>query len=240
MCTDLPLSNHHDGSRRGCQVSSQAIDTPGRGGWRRVSSLTIGDGWRAHSGLAGRARASEHCHTRGVELTACQSSTTITPHIVLAHSAPRSSQSSAARDVHACIATRRAGSVPTSIGTASSTSEPCDRCRRRLGARRGPEQATNAAEPGRSRVRSGTRCERRCARKARRRDALRPARRPLRANTNAFTRERATCVAKGEPVAIRYAAERVRIRAMLDEIRERRIDPANALSWIESNDPLAA
>jgi len=31
-----------------------------------------------------------------------------------------------------------------------------------------------------------------------------------------------------------------RLRAMLDEIRERRIDPTDALKWIESNDPLPA
>jgi hypothetical protein len=34
--------------------------------------------------------------------------------------------------------------------------------------------------------------------------------------------------------------ELARMRAMLDEINERRIDPADALRWITANDPLAA
>ena len=34
--------------------------------------------------------------------------------------------------------------------------------------------------------------------------------------------------------------ELARLRAMLDEMKERRIDPADALRWIDLNDPLAA
>jgi len=53
-----------------------------------------------------------------------------------------------------------------------------------------------------------------------------------------------TCVAVATANPLRFGItasnELSRIRAMLDEIRERRIDPANALRWIESNDPLAA
>ena len=53
-----------------------------------------------------------------------------------------------------------------------------------------------------------------------------------------------TCirVATANPLRFGITAsnELSRIRAMLDEIREHRIHPANALKWIEANDPLAA
>jgi hypothetical protein len=50
-----------------------------------------------------------------------------------------------------------------------------------------------------------------------------------------------TCssIAVANPLRFGIAAsnELSRLRAMLEEIRERRIDPADALRWIESNDP---
>ncbi len=53
-----------------------------------------------------------------------------------------------------------------------------------------------------------------------------------------------TCVAvsKANPLRLGIAAsnELARIRAMLAEISEHRIDPAQALQWINRNDPLAA
>ena len=52
-----------------------------------------------------------------------------------------------------------------------------------------------------------------------------------------------TCstVAAANPLRFGISAsnELSRLRAMLDEIRERRIDPAEALGWIDANDPLA-
>ena len=51
-----------------------------------------------------------------------------------------------------------------------------------------------------------------------------------------------TSVASSNPLRFGITAsnELSRLRAMLDEIRERRIDPTDALKWIESNDPLPA
>jgi len=51
-----------------------------------------------------------------------------------------------------------------------------------------------------------------------------------------------TGVAAANPLRFGITAsnELSRMRAMLDEIRERRIHPADALQWIEANDPLAA
>jgi hypothetical protein len=53
-----------------------------------------------------------------------------------------------------------------------------------------------------------------------------------------------TCVsvAASNPLRFGIAAsnELARIRAMLDEVKERRIDPTDGLRWITNNDPLAA
>ena len=53
-----------------------------------------------------------------------------------------------------------------------------------------------------------------------------------------------TCamVATANPLRFGIAAsnELARIRAMLDELNERRIDPADAVRWIHANDPIAA
>jgi hypothetical protein len=53
-----------------------------------------------------------------------------------------------------------------------------------------------------------------------------------------------TCVAVAEANPLRLGIapsnELARIRAMLGEISEQRIDPAQALRWISRNDPLAA
>ncbi|MEP7114550.1 MAG: hypothetical protein ABI862_14890 [Ilumatobacteraceae bacterium] len=53
-----------------------------------------------------------------------------------------------------------------------------------------------------------------------------------------------TCasVASSNPLRFGITAsnELARIRAMLAEMKERRIDPADALRWIDYNDPLAA
>lgn len=53
-----------------------------------------------------------------------------------------------------------------------------------------------------------------------------------------------TCVAVAASNPLRFGItpsnELARLRAMLDEIRERRIDPLAALDWIAANDPLAA
>ena len=53
-----------------------------------------------------------------------------------------------------------------------------------------------------------------------------------------------TCVtvSASNPLRFGIAAsnELARIRAMLDEVREQRIDPAEGLRWITANDPLAA
>ena len=54
----------------------------------------------------------------------------------------------------------------------------------------------------------------------------------------------ATCVAVAASNPLRFGIvasnELARLRAMLDEINEHRIDPADALQWITTNDPLAA
>jgi hypothetical protein len=49
-------------------------------------------------------------------------------------------------------------------------------------------------------------------------------------------------VSEANPLRLGIAAsnELARIRAMLGEITEHRIDPAQALQWINRNDPLAA
>jgi hypothetical protein len=49
-------------------------------------------------------------------------------------------------------------------------------------------------------------------------------------------------VAAANPLRFGIAAsnELARMRAMLDEMKEQRIDPADALRWINANDPLAA
>jgi hypothetical protein len=53
-----------------------------------------------------------------------------------------------------------------------------------------------------------------------------------------------TCIAVTSANPLRFGIapsnELARVRAMLDEMRERRIDPADALRWIDANDPLAA
>ena len=53
-----------------------------------------------------------------------------------------------------------------------------------------------------------------------------------------------TCVAVAASNPLRFGIvpsnELARLRAMLDEIGEHRIDPADALRWITTNDPLAA
>jgi hypothetical protein len=53
-----------------------------------------------------------------------------------------------------------------------------------------------------------------------------------------------TCVAVAvaNPLRLGIAAsnELARLRAMLDEIKQHRIDPSQALQWINHNDPLAA
>ncbi len=53
-----------------------------------------------------------------------------------------------------------------------------------------------------------------------------------------------TCamVATANPLRFGIAAsnELARIRAMLDEISEHRIDPADVVQWIHANDPIAA
>jgi hypothetical protein len=53
-----------------------------------------------------------------------------------------------------------------------------------------------------------------------------------------------TCVAVAAANPLRFGIaasnELARMRAMLDEISERRIDPSQALRWINRNDPLAA
>ncbi|MGZ5380208.1 MAG: hypothetical protein ACXWD8_20250, partial [Mycobacterium sp.] len=53
-----------------------------------------------------------------------------------------------------------------------------------------------------------------------------------------------TCVgvAASNPLRFGIAAsnELARLRAMLDEMRERRIDPTDALGWMDRNDPVAA
>jgi hypothetical protein len=53
-----------------------------------------------------------------------------------------------------------------------------------------------------------------------------------------------TCVAVAASNPLRFGIaasnELARIRAMLDEVREHRIDPAEGFRWITMNDPLAA
>ncbi len=53
-----------------------------------------------------------------------------------------------------------------------------------------------------------------------------------------------TCVSVAASNPLRFGVvpsnELARLRAMLDEIGEHRIDPADALRWITANDPLAA
>jgi hypothetical protein len=53
-----------------------------------------------------------------------------------------------------------------------------------------------------------------------------------------------TCVSVAESTPLRFGVtpsnELARLRALLDEIREHRIDPAAALHWIADNNPLAA
>jgi hypothetical protein len=53
-----------------------------------------------------------------------------------------------------------------------------------------------------------------------------------------------TCAAVAASNPLRYGIapsnELARLRAMLVEMRERRIDPADALGWMDVNDPLAA
>lgn len=93
----------------------------------------------------------------------CLSSPILVPPIGPARGAPPSSPLFAVQGGRACIATTPAASAPTSTDTASNTSGPSGRSRRRHAARRGPAQATNAA----SRVsRSATArcmpCELRC------------------------------------------------------------------------------
>jgi hypothetical protein len=41
-------------------------------------------------------------------------------------------------------------------------------------------------------------------------------------------------------LGIAASNELARLRAMLDEIKQHRIDPSQALQWINHNDPLAA
>jgi len=52
-----------------------------------------------------------------------------------------------------------------------------------------------------------------------------------------------TCVAVANSNPLRFGIaasnELARIRAMLDEMKERRIDAADALVWMRHNDPLA-
>jgi hypothetical protein len=59
-----------------------------------------------------------------------------------------------------------------------------------------------------------------------------------------YPRACATCVAVAAANPLRYGIaasnELARLRAMLDEVEQRRIDPAQALHWISTNDPLAA
>jgi hypothetical protein len=54
----------------------------------------------------------------------------------------------------------------------------------------------------------------------------------------------ATCVAVAAANPLRFGIsasnELARMRAMLDEMREQRVDPADALRWITANDPLEA
>jgi hypothetical protein len=53
-----------------------------------------------------------------------------------------------------------------------------------------------------------------------------------------------TCVSVAASNPLRFGIapsnELARLRAMLDEMKERRIDPADALRWIDINNPLAA
>ncbi len=54
----------------------------------------------------------------------------------------------------------------------------------------------------------------------------------------------ATCISVAASNPLRFGIapsnELARLRAMLDEVSERRIDPAEGLRWIKTNDPLAA